>query len=212
MLMESQIERFLKQIEGDEIWYDLFYTDLMTGLRRGELCGLKWSDFDEKSGKLQVRRSVRYEKKEPVIGETKTNEGNRVLTLPKSLIKLLTERKKCAYSEWIFPNPFFPEKPFNPSIAYLKLKKILREADLPDMRFHDLRHNFATHAATNGVDPKTLAGILGHTKASFTLDTYTHVTTDMQKNASGIVENYITDIFGEELKPWQRKEKVDKEQ
>ena len=80
------------------------------------------------------------------------------------------------------------------------------------IRFHDLRHTFATHAASNGVDPKTLAGILGHTKASFTLDTYTHVTTDMQRNASGIVGNYITDIFGKELKPWQDDENQDQEQ
>ena len=71
------------------------------------------------------------------------------------------------------------------------------------MRFHDLRHTFATHAAASGIDPKTLAGILGHTKASFTLDTYTHVTTDMQKQAAGIVGNFITDVFGKSLKPWE---------
>ena len=83
---------------------------------------------------------------------------------------------------------------------------------ITDIRFHDLRHTFATHAASNGVDPKTLAGILGHTKASFTLDTYTHVTTDMQKNASSVVNSYITDIFGKELKPWQDEENQDQEQ
>lgn len=210
VLMEAQIEKFLKHIEGDPIWYDFFYTDLMTGLRRGELCGLKWVDFDAKSGKLQIRRSVRYERGEPVIGETKTSEGTRVLTLPQSLVKVLKERKKRLNSEWIFPNPFKVENPFNPSVAYNNLKRLLDEAGLPDMRFHDLRHTFATHAATNGVDPKTLAGILGHTKASFTLDTYTHVTTDMQRNASSIVCNFITDIFGKELKPWQKEEKKDK--
>ena len=80
------------------------------------------------------------------------------------------------------------------------------------MRFHDLRHTFATHAASNGIDPKTLASLLGHTKASFTLDRYTHVTTDMQRQASGIVENFITDMFGEELKPWQSEENQAKEQ
>ena len=89
---------------------------------------------------------------------------------------------------------------------------ILKNAELPLIRFHDLRHTFATHATQGGVDPKTLAGILGHTKASFTLDTYTHVTTDMQRNASGIVGNYITDIFGKELKPWQDNENQDQEQ
>ena len=72
---------------------------------------------------------------------------------------------------------------------------------------HLLRHTFATHALTSGVDAKTLSGILGHTNASFTLDTYTHVTSDMQKTASGIVGGFMEDIFGKELKPWQENEK-----
>ena len=80
------------------------------------------------------------------------------------------------------------------------MKTILKSAGLPDIRFHDLRHTFATHALTSGVDAKTLSGILGHTNASFTLDTYTHVTTDMQQRASNIVGGFMNDIFGEELK------------
>ncbi len=71
-------------------------------------------------------------------------------------------------------------------------------------------HTFATHALTSGVDAKTLSGILGHTNASFTLDTYTHVTGDMQKRAADVVGSFITDIFGEELKPWQENEKPEK--
>jgi hypothetical protein len=70
-----------------------------------------------------------------------------------------------------------------------------------------LRHTFATHALSSGVDAKTLSGILGHTNASFTLDTYTHVTTDMQERASNIVGGFMTDILGKELKPWQRNER-----
>ena len=77
--------------------------------------------------------------------------------------------------------------------------------------FHDLRHTFATHALTSGVDVKTLSGILGHTRATFTLDTYTHTTGDMQKRAAEIVDEFLTDIFGEELKPWQENEKTEKE-
>ena len=59
--------------------------------------------------------------------------------------------------------------------------------------------------------PKTLSGILGHTNASFTLDTYTHVTSDMQKQACGIVGGFMEDIFGKELKPWQENEKPETE-
>ena len=98
-----------------------------------------------------------------------------------------------------------------PSAAYYWMKRILREAGLPEIRFHDLRHTFATHALTSGVDAKTLSGILGHTNASFTLDTYTHVTSDMQKTASGIVGGFMEDIFGKELKPWQESEKPETE-
>ena len=70
----------------------------------------------------------------------------------------------------------------------------------------DLRHTFATHALASGVDAKTLSGILGHTKASFTLDTYTHTTGDLQKRAAEIVGGFLTDYLGEEMAPWQSAE------
>ena len=75
------------------------------------------------------------------------------------------------------------------------MKKLLAEAELPNMRFHDLRHTFATHALTSGVDAKTLSGILGHTKTSFTLDTYTHVTGDMHRKASEIVGSFMEEFM-----------------
>ena len=61
---------------------------------------------------------------------------------------------------------------------------LLKKAGLPSIRFHDLRHTFATHALASGVDAKTLSGILGHTQASFTLDTYTHITDEMRRKAA----------------------------
>ena len=206
VLLESQIETLIQAVDSDEIWRDFFKTELMTGMRRGEICGLRWEDFDEVAGTLHVRRSVRYEHGQPIIGETKTNEGNRKMILPRGVVELLAERRKSSLTEWIFPNPLKPECPMNPQSAYRRLKKLLGNTNLPDVTFHELRHTFATQAASNGIDPRTLASILGHTKASFTLDTYTHITTDMQKNAAGIVGNYITDIFGKELKPWQNVE------
>lgn len=207
VLLESQIERFMKTIENDEVWHDLFFMELMTGLRRGEICGLKWCDIDEKTRILHVRKTIKYEKKQLIVGETKTNEGNRKIVLPASVLDMLMKRKEKSISEWIFPKSLNPTMPIDPASAYRRLKEILKKADLPEMRFHDLRHTFATHAAASGIDPRTLAGILGHTKPSFTLDAYTHVTTDMQKRAAGIVGNFITDTFGKELKPWQVKEK-----
>lgn len=157
----------------------------MTGLRRGEICGLKWQDINFEENKLQVKRSVSVKKGGGVsIGETKTETGVRSILMPPSVAEVLQNRKQRAITEWVFPNFMHPEQPISPATAYRKLKIILKHAGLPLIRFHDLRHTFATHATHGGVDPKTLAGILGHTNASFTLDTYTHVTSDMQNSVA----------------------------
>ena len=194
ILNDEQLERFRTAIEAEPVWQDFFYTEITTGLRLGELCGLKWSDFDEESGRLQVQRSVNARLE---IGETKTETGKRSILLPPSTLRLLRERRKTAVSQWIFPSLLEPEKPTSPRAAYYRLKVILKKEGLPDIRFHDLRHTFATHALASGVDAKTLAGILGHTNASFTLDTYTHITDDMQKNAAEIVGGFMEELMEE---------------
>ena len=207
ILNDEQLNTFLSAAEQDPIWHDFFYTELTTGLRLGEICGLMWSDFDERKGTLCVRRTLHKEKGgRLVVGDTKTSAGTRTIVLPSSTTELLLLRKKVSYSPWIFHNPLHPEAPINPSIAYRQLKKILNESNLPDIRFHDLRHTFATHALANGVDAKTLSSILGHTKASFTVDTYTHTTSDMHQKAAEIVGGFLTDYLGEEMAPWQNAE------
>ena len=114
--------------------------------------------------------------------------------MPPSVIDALRKRKQTAITAWVFPAFLNPEQPIHPEAAYRKLKVILKHAGLPQIRFHDLRHTFATHAMKGGVDAKTLSRILGHTNASFTLDTYTHVTTDMQKKASAVVGNMMKNM------------------
>lgn len=213
VLTDEQLDIFLKAIEGDELWRDFFYTEMTTGLRRGEICGLKWTDFEENGSTLMICRTVQREKGMGLTtGDTKTYAGTRKLILPPSTAALLRDRKNAALTEWIFPNPLHPEKPLSPDRAYDRMRAILKEAGLPVIQFHGLRHTFATHALASGVDVKTLSGILGHTRAAFTLDTYTHTTGDMQKRASEIVGGFLTDIFGEELKPWEENEKTEKGQ
>ena len=209
ILTDEQLDAFMQVIAEDEIWYDFFYTELTTGLRRGEICGLKWEDFDEVSGTLKVCRTVyREDGGGLTAGDTKTSAGTRKIMLPSSTAQVLRKRKTSALTEWIFPNPLRPEQPANPGSAYRRLKTLLKQAGLPSIRFHDLRHTFATHALTSGVDVKTLSGILGHTRAAFTLDTYTHTTGDMQRRASEVVGDFLTDIFGKELRPWEESEKA----
>jgi integrase len=196
ILCDNQLETFLEAIKGHEYWCDFFYVEVMTGLRRGEICGLRWQDINFEENKLQVKRSVSVKKGGGVsIGETKTETGVRCIQMPPSVAELLKSKKQTAITEWVFPHFLHPEQPISPASAYRKLKVILKNAELPLIRFHDLRHTFATHATQGGVDPKTLAGILGHTNASFTLDTYTHVTSDMQKSASAVVGNMMQKIM-----------------
>ncbi|MBQ7964645.1 MAG: site-specific integrase, partial [Ruminococcus sp.] len=168
---------------------------LTTGFRRGEICGLRWEDFDEATGRLKVARTVQKQNGNLTWGDTKTETGTRTIQLPPSTAKRLSDRLKNSVGEWIFPNLYKPELPINPNTAYKRMKELLEIAELPSIRFHDLRHTFATHALTSGVDAKTLSRILGHTNASFTLDTYTHVTTDMQKRASNIVGGFVNNLI-----------------
>ena len=204
ILNDEQLDTFLSAVEQDPIWKDFFYTELTTGLRLGEICGLMWADFDARKGTLNITRTLHKEQGGRLVtGDTKTYAGTRKIVLPSTTAELLLNRKKHSYSVWIFPNPLKPEMPMNPSAAYRQMKAILTENSLPGLRFHDLRHTFATHALANGVDAKTLSGILGHTKASFTVDTYTHTTTDMHKKAAEIVGGFLTDYLGEEMAPWQ---------
>ena len=146
VLTREQMETFLTAVDRNEIWRDFFYTELTTGLRRGEICGLRWEDFDEAEGTLKVNRSVSTRKAGSLeVGETKTNKGHRSISLPDSTAQRLRERKKTAISDWIFPNPLHPEEAVNPGYAYNRMKTILKNTGLPSIRFHDLRHPYVKH-------------------------------------------------------------------
>ena len=192
ILTEAQLEKFLEVVRQDKLWYDFFYTELTTGLRRGEICGLRWTDFDAKTGRLKIRRAVTGRKGGGVkVGETKTETGTRTIQLPPSTAELLKARKKKSYSDWIFCNPTEPELPMSPSTAYRRLKTLLRYAELPSIRFHDLRHTFATMALEHGMDVKTLSAIIGHISSATTLDIYSHVTDTMQLQAAVKIDRQI---------------------
>ena len=146
ILTRAELDAFLEVVEQDEVWRDFFQTELMTGLRRGEICGLQWNDFDEESGTLKVCRTLHGQRKgEYTVGETKTGKGMRTIILPKTVADILRRRKADTISQWIFPDPVKPEDPVNPGSAYLHMKTLLRRAGLPSIRFHDLRHPYVKH-------------------------------------------------------------------
>ena len=99
-----------------------------------------------------------------------------------------------AVSQWIFPDPLRPEQPVSPSKAYRRLKELLQEAGLPDIRFHDLRHTFATHTLSSGVDAKTLSAIIGHVSSATTLNVYAHVSDEMRQRAADRIDRGIAGV------------------
>ena len=150
ILTRAELDAFLEVVEQDEVWRDFFQTELMTGLRRGEICGLQWGDFDEDAGTLKVCRTLHSKKKgEYTLGETKTDKGMRTIILPKSVVDILRRRKAEALSQWIFPDPVKPEDPVNPDTAYHHMKTLLQRAGLPSIRFHDMRHPYVKHTTKN---------------------------------------------------------------
>ena len=146
ILTGEELDTFLAVVEQDEVWRDFFQTELMTGLRRGEICGLQWSDFDGNAGTLKVCRTLHSQRRgEYTVGETKTNQGMRTIILPHSVTEILRRRKVDAISQWIFPDPVKPEDPVDPNAAYRHMKIMLQRAGLPSIRFHDLRHPYVKH-------------------------------------------------------------------
>ena len=146
ILTRAELDDFLTVVEQDEVWRDFFQTELMTGLRRGEICGLQWSDFDGNAGTLKVCRTLHSQRRgEYTVGETKTNQGMRTIILPHSVTEILRRRKVDAISQWIFPDPVKPEDPVDPNAAYRHMKIMLQRAGLPSIRFHDLRHPYVKH-------------------------------------------------------------------
>ena len=100
------------------------------------------------------------------------------------------QKCKVGNSEWVFPSP--TGGPKSPDSVLHMLHRVLKRAGLPKVRFHDLRHTFATLALQNGVDVKTVSSMLGHYSAGFTLDTYAHVTAQMKQDAADTIGGVIS--------------------
>ena len=178
----EQLTSFLREAKESGV-FEMYYIELATGLRRGELLGLKWSDIDLEHGSLRVQRQIARIDGEIVEAPLKTKNAYRTLPLSADAIDVLkTQKKKCGNSQYVFPSP--TGGPISPDSVLHMLHRVLERAGLPKVRFHDLRHTFATLALQNGVDIKTVSGMLGHFSAGFTLDTYAHVTTAAQKEAA----------------------------
>jgi len=185
----EQLQAFLDEARATGV-YEMYYIELATGLRRGELLGLKWTDIDWKNGIIKVRRQVARVNGEIVEAPLKTKNSYRAVSISPQAIEVLREQKRKTNDQYVFPSP--NGGPISPDSVNNMLKRVLERAGIPKVRFHDLRHTFATIALQNGVDIKTVSGMLGHFSAGFTLDTYAHVTTAVQKEAAQTMGNVLS--------------------
>jgi len=173
---------------------------ITTGMRRGEILGLHWQDIDLEKGSLQIQRTVnRVARHGVVVSEPKTNRSRRKITLPAFVIDVIKEHcvrqqqmKMKASDTWhengiVFCN-IYGDYLDNTSLTRM-FKKLLKDAELPNIRFHDLRHSAATILLSMGVHPKVVQELLGHSSISMTMDTYSHVLPSMQQEAMGKMDN-----------------------
>ena len=168
---------------------------LYAGLRRGELVALLWSDLNLQTKTLTVSKSVSRGKGELVVTEPKTENSVREIYLSDEAIRLLVEdRKNHPFSPYMFPSPKTGGM-YGPDCVGRIHKKLLEKAGIEEhVRFHDLRHTFSTLAIQSGIDPKTVAEILGHASAEFSLDVYTHVTAGMKKEAAQKISGFMASV------------------
>ena len=185
----EQLSAFLEEAKRSGV-YEMYYIELATGLRRGELLGLKWQDIDWKNSIIKVRRQVARVDGQIVEAPLKTKNSYRAVSISPQAIEVLREQKRKTNDQYVFPSP--NGGPISPDSVNNMLKRVLERAGIPKVRFHDLRHTFATIALQNGVDIKTVSGMLGHFSAGFTLDTYAHVTTAAQKEAAQTMGNVLS--------------------
>ena len=173
----------------------MFYLELVSGLRKGELVALQWSDLDEANCTISVSKQASWDTEHRLIlSRPKTGNSIREVSIPQDAVELLKqEHAKHPDNPWMFPSSRTGEMYHPDSVVNLH-KKILKDAGLEHIRFHDLRHTFATLALQNGMDVKTVSSMLGHYDAGFTLRTYTHVTRQMQQKAAEKMGSFMAQI------------------
>jgi len=201
----EQVQSFFAAIRGHK-WEALFTLALATGMRQGELLGLKWQDINFSTGTLQVRRILTRIPSETsgkvyIEAEPKTEKSRRSITVASFALEALSQHRVSQLETKLKAGAFWEEHDYvfctlvgrhlRPSHVVDEFKKLLKKADLPDIRFHDLRHSAATLLLSLGVHAKVVQEMLGHTQISMTMDIYSHVLPSMQQDAVNKLNNLL---------------------
>jgi integrase len=194
-LTEREVQAFLelaKQVQAE--LYALYFLAIHTEMRKSELLGLQWEDIDWQHGTLQVQRQLRWKRKwEFEFTVPKTSKGIRSIKLGKKAIAALNAHKESQTTgghDLIFADE--TGEPIRDHRLYRNFKQILEEADLHDIRFHDLRHTAASLMLNYGVPVIIVSRRLGHAKPSITMDVYGHIIPSRQEEAASLMDRLMT--------------------
>lgn len=204
VMSDDQVRAFLSLVEGTR-FDGLYYLAVTTGLRQGEILGLKWTDLDWKTGNINVRRQIqRITGEGLVFSEPKSAAGRRTVVAGGVALQKLMAHQEIQQTERLFAGErwkeyglIFPSTigtPFEPRNLYRHFINSLTKANLPKFRFHDLRHTAATLMLQSNIHPKVVQERLGHSTITLTLDTYSHVVPSMQVEAAEILDGLLTTI------------------
>jgi integrase len=194
-LSEAEARAFLDAARGDR-FEPLYMLAISTGLRRGELLGLRWKDVDLERATLRVGRALVRERGHYTLGETKTRRGRRQINLTPRTVNALRVHRKKQLEEKMRRADLYKDHGliFASGVGTLvhpenmvrrSFKPLLERSGLPEIRFHDLRHTCATLLLGRGVHPKLVQELLGHATIAMTLDTYSHYLPSMGDQAAG---------------------------
>jgi integrase len=196
-LTPQQARALLAAAQGDP-YEALYVLALTTGMRQGELLGLRWEDVDLGRAVVHIRQTLITGYSKQTFGKPKTAHGRRSIKITPGTVDTLTrhrERQRAAGlyldSGLVFCNRVgSPVHPKN--LTDRHFRPLLRRAGLPPIRFHDLRHTAATLLLSRNVHPKVVQELLGHANISITLDTYSHVLPAMQDGAAAAMQDALT--------------------
>ena len=203
-LNEEELSRFLSAIKGHK-YEKLYYLTVFTGMREAEVMGLSWDCVDFKRGTILVKQQLQQKKGQGyVIAPTKSDRV-RTIKPAKAVMQLLRDREKEQMSDRVHAGTAW-DNPYNlvftnalgnnipKATLYNCYKRIVASIGIPESRFHDLRHTYATNAIRAGDDIKTVQDTLGHATASFTLNVYGHVTDEMKQESSARMDAFISSL------------------
>jgi integrase len=197
----EQVRAFLTATKDDRL-YPLWRLLALTGMRRGEVLGVKWEDIDLEAGRLSVRRSLIPLGAEVIVSEPKTARGRRSIALDAETVKVLKAQaarqlvEQQAHGESWTDSGYLCTKedgtPYHPEVVSRSFRQAVKRAMLPMIRPHDLRHTHATLALQAGIHPKVVSERLGHANVSITLDTYSHAIPAMQEEAAERIAELVS--------------------